>query len=91
MVVVDQTKAPTADIMITDPDPLNNNVGDNEFKFQWLGQVVEDGDGIITVNISNGGGENGLFLADAVAVTSVSEPATMILLGLGGLTLIRRK
>ncbi len=79
--------------MITDPDPLDNNVGDNEFGFQWLGQVVEDGDGIITVNISNGGGENGLFLADAVAVTvtSVSEPVTMILLGLGGLTLIRRK
>ena len=65
-VVVNQTLSPVADILITDPDPMQNNGGVTEFGFQLLGQIVEDGDGVITITLSNDGAN--FFLADAVAI-----------------------
>ena len=87
-VVVDMTSYPTADIMILDPDPAGNNNGVTHFGFQLLGTVVEDGDGVLTVVLAADG--QNFINVDAVAIEVIPEPATMMLLGLGGL-LLRRK
>ena len=63
-VEVDQTIAATPDGRIEDP-----HVGTVR-GFQLLGQVVEDGDGVITITLSNDG--SNFVLADAVAVNLVS-------------------
>ncbi len=76
---VDQTIATTPDAPITDPF-----VGDIK-EFQLLGQVVEDGDGIITITLSSDG--NNFALADAVAVNLVPEPSSLALFGLAALGL----
>jgi hypothetical protein len=87
-VVVDQTVRSSADLLITDPDPAGNNAGlGTDFPFQLLGTVTEDGDGVLTVTI-NDGGDGGFFLADAVAINLVPEPGS---LALGGLALLRRR
>ena len=82
---VNQTAAVASDIQITDPfDSSSKN-------FQLLGQVTEDGDGMITITLSSDG--SNFVLADAVAINSVPEPSSTALLGLGGLALVmhRRK
>jgi len=71
------------DIQILDPF-----VGDNK-KFQLLGQVVEDGDGVITVTLT--GTTANFITVDAVAIDLVPEPSASALLGLGGLALMLRR
>jgi hypothetical protein len=82
-VTVNQTQAVAADLLVTDPF-----VGDDK-KFQLLGQITDDGDGIITIVLT--GTTNNFVLADAVAVETVPEPSAAALLGLGGLALMRRR
>lgn len=82
-VVVNQTLAVASDILV--PDPF---VGDMK-NFQLLGQIVDDGDGVITVTLTADG--TNFVLADAVAVDLVPEPSSLALLGLGGLALLRRR
>ena len=79
-VVVDQKLAVADDLRVADP------FDGEEKKFQLLGQVVEDGDGIITITLTADG--SNFVLADAVALDSVPEPASAALLGLGGLALM---
>ena len=82
-VIVDQKLAVAPDIQIHDPF-----VGDDK-NFQLLGQVIEDGDGVITITLT--GTTSNFVLADAVALDSVPEPASAMLFCLGGLALIRRR
>ena len=80
---VDHRLAVAPDIQITDPF-----VGDDK-NFQLLGQIVEDGDGVISVVLSSTA--DNFIVVDAVAIDLVPEPASTALLGLGGLALMLRR
>ena len=86
---VDMTLAPTADIMILDPDPNGDNGGVTHFGFQKIGTVVEDGDGVIAVVLASTA--DNFINVDAVAIEFVPEPGSLALLGLGGLALLLRR
>ena len=82
-VIVDQTLAVAPDLLVTDPF----DGGDKNF--QLLGQITDDGDGIITIVLT--GTPSNFVMADAVAVQTVPEPSSLAFLGLGALALMRRR
>jgi MYXO-CTERM domain-containing protein len=87
-VTVDQTLAVAPDLLVTDPA---DNVGKH---FQYLGQVTEAGDGVITITLKLGAGNTKYVMADAVALQTVPEPSSasfLLGLGLGGLALTQRR
>jgi MYXO-CTERM domain-containing protein len=87
-VTVDQTLAVAPDLLVTDP---YDGAGKH---FQYLGQITDDGDGIITITLKLGTGNSNFIMADAVALQTVPEPSSasfLLGLGLGGLALMQRR
>ena len=69
--------------------PTASTVGGIAPVFNTSATAIADGSGQITLGFEQAAGDGPVF--SAVSVSSVPEPASLGLLGLGGLTLLRRR
>jgi len=80
-IFVDHRAAPAGDLVLADP------AGGTE-DFQLLGTATADGSGQVQVVLTTG---TTFTPVDAVAFVAIPEPATMALISLGGLAMLKRR